>query len=101
MAHFAQMDANNNVLNVIVVNNATIDDLPFPESEPVGVAFCQTLFGPQSSWLQTSYNGNFRYRYAQIGGCYLPQYDEFAPPKPNPTWIYNPVTHEWEPPLMA
>jgi hypothetical protein len=101
MAHFARMDADNNVLEVIVINNETIDNLPFPDSEPVGIAFCQSLYGSDSIWLQTSYNGNFRYRYAPVGGCYVPEYDEFAYPKPEPSWIYNPVTHEWEPPITA
>lgn len=98
MAHFAQLDENNNILAVIVINNQTIDDLPFPESEPVGISYCHQLYGPDTIWLQTSYHGNFRYTYAPVGGLYLPEYDVFAYPPPAPNWTYNPVTHEWDPP---
>ena len=80
MAHFAQLDENNVVLNVIVVNNDAIQDLPFPESEPVGVAFCQSLFGEDTNWKQTSYNGNFRGVFAGIGCTYNPESDLFVPP---------------------
>ncbi len=82
MAHFAQLDENNVVLQVIVVNNAVIDDLPFPESEPIGVEFCQSLYGVDTVWKQTSYNGNFRGVYAGIGYSYDPVLDIFVPPPP-------------------
>jgi len=80
MAHFAQLDANNIVTEVIVVNNAVIDDLSFPESEPIGVEFCQSLYGADTVWKQTSYNGNFRGVYAGIGYSYDPILDVFVPP---------------------
>lgn len=79
MANFAQIDENNIVLRVIVVNNQTIGDLPFPESEPVGVLFCQSLFGADTVWKQTSYNSNFRQMFAVISGGYDPQRDVFTP----------------------
>lgn len=83
MAHFAQLDANNVVTEVIVVNNAVVEDLPFPESEPLGVAFCQSLYGADTVWKQTSYNANFRGLYAGIGYTYDAELDQFvAPPEP-------------------
>lgn len=84
MAHFAKLDENNVVLQVIVVNNEVLQNLPFPESEPIGVAFCQSLFGADSVWKQTSYNGNFRGEYAGIGFTYDPTADVFVPPPPPP-----------------
>jgi hypothetical protein len=86
MAHFAQLDANNVVTQVIVVNNSVIQDLPFPESEPLGVAFCQSLFGIDTVWKQTSYNKSFRARYASIGYKFVVNQidgqvvEEFIPP---------------------
>lgn len=80
MAHFAQLDENNVVLQVIVVSNETLGGLEFPESEPVGVDFCQSLFGPDTTWKQTSYNSNFRGVYAGVGFTYDPVNDVFAPP---------------------
>lgn len=84
MAHFAQLDANNVVLDVIVINNAVIEDLPFPESEPLGVAFCQSLYGADTVWKQTSYNANFRGVYAGIGYTYDAATDTFVAPPPLP-----------------
>lgn len=76
MAHFAQVD-NGIVQQVIVIANADCNDLPFPESEPVGQAFIASL-GLDGEWLQTSYNNNFRGKYAGIG--YIWNGTDFVPP---------------------
>lgn len=81
MAHFAQLDENNIVMTVIVVNNDVVNNLPFPESEPIGVEFCQSLYGPQTIWKQTSYNNNFRGLFAGIGFTYDLVKDEFVAPR--------------------
>jgi hypothetical protein len=99
MAHFAQLDENNVVLQVIVVNNAVIDDLPFPESEPIGMEFCQSLYGADTIWKQTSYNGNFRKNYAGVGYIYQEDIDAFVGPQPYPSWILNTDTAKWEAPV--
>jgi hypothetical protein len=78
MAHFVKMNGNT-VEQVIVVNNEVLENKPFPESEPIGIAFCKSLYGADTEWLQTSYNGNFRGRYAGIGSIYDPELDEFDP----------------------
>ena len=59
MAHFAKLDANNIVEQVIVVSNDDIKDNTGTEIESIGVAFCQKLLGADTNWKQTSYNGNF------------------------------------------
>ena len=78
MAHFAQMDDNSKVLRVIVISNDDIDNLPFPESEPVGQAFIASI-GIDGYWLETSYNNNFRGTYAGIGSFYDEATDTFDP----------------------
>ena len=98
MAHFAQIDEKNNVIQVIVVDNNAIDNLEFPESESLGVEFCQYLFGSETMWKQTSYNGNFRKNYAGIGHTYYENLDGFVPPKPFASWTLNEQTCLWEPP---
>jgi len=65
MAHFAKVE-NGVVSTVIVVNNETLGDLEFPASEPVGQAFIASL-GLDGTWKQTSYNANFRGKYAGVG----------------------------------
>ena len=99
MAYFAQLDPSYIVTEVISVNNATIDNLPFPESEPVGVAFLQSLFGSTTVWKQTSYNANFRKNYAGIGYTYDPVLDAFIAPKPYPSWVLNTTTCQWQAPV--
>lgn len=99
MAHFAKIrDVDNVVLEVNVVNNSDIDNLPFPESEPVGIAYLQPWDTPGTHWKQTSINSNFRYNYAFVGGTYDPIADAFISPKPYPSWILNTTTYEWDPP---
>jgi hypothetical protein len=97
MAHFAQLDDNNVVLQVIVVHNNELLDNGV-ESEAKGIAFCQSLF-PDTNWVQTSYNGNIRKNYAGIGFTYDSQRDAFIPPKPFPSWVLDETTCQWEAPL--
>jgi hypothetical protein len=79
MAHFAQV-VENIVTDVIVVANEDCNDLPFPESEPVGQAFIASL-GIVGEWLQTSYSGSFRAAYAGIGYTYDEESDTFVAPE--------------------
>lgn len=99
MAHFAQLDENNQIIQVIVVNNSDCGDLAFPDSEPVGIAFCQSIFGGDTKWVQTSYNSNFRRQYASIGGAYSAALDVFISPQPFPSWTLNEFDGLWEPPV--
>ena len=78
MAHFAELDSNNVVLRVIVVDNKDTSDAHGVEKEYIGTAFCERVLG--GTWKQTSYNGNFRGRYAGIGYTYDAQLDEFVAP---------------------
>jgi hypothetical protein len=56
MAHFAELNGSNIVQRVIVVADADCLDGSNRESEAVGIAFCQRLFGGSTIWKQTSYN---------------------------------------------
>lgn len=95
MAHFAQIDENNIVLQVIVVSNDTINNEDFPASEATGIAFCQSLFGVDTVWKQTSYNSNFRKNYAGIGYTYDANLDAFVPPQPYPSWTLDTEKAQW------
>lgn len=98
MAHFAQLDENNVVTQVIVVANEELLDSKGKESETKGIFFCQTLFGAETKWVQTSYNGNFRKHYAGIGYVYDPIADHFFAPQPFPSWTLN-ADAIWEAPV--
>lgn len=71
MAHFAKIE-NDIVTNVVVVDN---------EYEENGQEYLNNL-GLEGTWIQTSYNGNFRGKYAAIGDTYDPELDEFIAPEP-------------------
>jgi hypothetical protein len=99
MAHFAQLDNNNIVIQVIVVNNNELLDQDGNEVEQKGIDFCKSLFGQDTEWIQTSYNANFRKNYACGGGTYNKELDAFIAPKPYNSWILNETTCKWEAPI--
>tara|TARA_R100000808_G_scaffold6124_3_gene18336 strand:+ start:913 stop:1326 length:414 start_codon:yes stop_codon:yes gene_type:complete len=99
MAHFAQIDENNIVTQVIVVGNEDCLDSDGNESEAVGIAFCKELLGADTNWVQTSYNNNLRCRYAGIGMKYDSANDVFYRLPDYPSWVLNTSTWEWEPPV--
>lgn len=98
MGHFAKLDDQSTVVDVNVVNNETLDNLPFPASEPVGVAFLTEWSGGYTNWKQTSYNANFRKNYAGVGYTYDAVLDAFIPPKPYSSWLLNTNTCQWQAP---
>jgi hypothetical protein len=79
MAHFALVDETNIVREVIVVGNNDCGGGDFPASEPIGQAFIASI-GLTGEWLQTSYHGNFRGKYAGVGDTYDAELDEFVTP---------------------
>ena len=99
MAHFAQLDDNNVVIQIIVVSNDDCSDANGTESESIGVAFCQKLLGANTNWKQTSYNSNMRVRYAGVGYSYNAELDAFVPPQPYASWTLNNTTADWDSPL--
>jgi len=99
MAHFARLNENNIVEQVIVVANKDTSDNNGVEDELIGIAFCKKLFGNNTNWKQTSYNNNMRVRYAGIGYTYDETLDAFIPPKPYESWVLNETTASWESPI--
>jgi hypothetical protein len=96
MAHFAKLDDNNVVLEVNVVSNETLDNLPYPQSEPKGIVFLSQWSAGHTNWKQTSYNRNFRKNFAGIGFTYDANYDAFIPPKPDVECTLNTETFMWD-----
>ena len=96
MAHFAQINENNIVTQVIVVDNKDTADANGVEKEYIGAAFCERLFG--GTWKQTSYNGNIRKNYAGIGYTYNADIDAFVAPQPYPSWVLD-ANAQWQAPV--
>ena len=98
MAHFAQIDENNVVVNVLVV----------PDEQTSRAQDFLNDLGMEGTWVQTSYNTvanihllggtPMRKNFASVGFCYDPVHDAFYPPKPFPSWKLNENTFLWEPP---
>ena len=95
MAHYAQIDSNNIVTQVIVIDNKDTADANGTEKEYIGAAYCERLFG--GTWKQTSYNGNIRKNYAGIGYKYHADIDAFAAPQPHASWTLD-ANAQWQPP---
>lgn len=101
MAHFAQLDSYNTVINVVAVNNDVVNNLQFPYSEPYGVDFLKSTYGQNTRWKQTSYSNKFRNTFASIGYRYRELLDAFIEPKPFPSWKLNEKTLKWEAPVES
>lgn len=82
MAHFAWVNQSDIVYDVSAVDNERLLDDDGIEQETLGIAHLESVHGSGIRWIQTSYNGNFRGRYAGIGYTYDPDLDEFVAPSP-------------------
>ena len=109
MAHFAQLDENNIVTQVIVIANEKIL-LDGIENEAKGIEFCKSLLGDHTRWIQTSYNATIRKNFAGIGHTYDEARDAFISPKLHDftdeegnsfTFALNEETCQWEPVLLG
>lgn len=77
MAHWAEINNDNKVIRVLVGDN----------NDPNGDEGYQWLVDNLGgTWIQTSYNNNFRKQYAGIGYTYDPDNDVFIAPQPYASW---------------
>ena len=93
MAHYAFLDENNIVTQVIVGRH---------EYEVVdGISDWETYYGDLHGQrcVRTSYNGNIRKNYAGIGYTYDEERDAFIAPKVFDSWILNEDTCKWQAPV--
>ena len=99
MAHFARLDKNNIVKSVHVVDNEHLLNEEGIEEEVFGIVYLNKVHGVGFTWVQTSYNGNFRKNYAGKGYTYDEERDAFIPPKTFDSWILNDDTCVYDPPV--
>jgi hypothetical protein len=90
MAHFAQINENNIVEQVLVVPD---------NQQHRGNDYLSIDLGLGGTWIQTSYNGNIRKMFAGVGYIYNSELDIFLPPKPYPSWNIDPIEGMWVPPI--
>lgn len=89
MAHFAEVDASDIVLRVLVVGN---------DQEHRGQEFLADDLGLGGTWVQTSYNGNMRKNYAGTGMKFDRIRDAFISQQPYPSWVLDEQTCLWNAP---
>jgi hypothetical protein len=100
MAHFAEIDSNNIVINVFVTEDTCTQEI------------CQSIFNSQNRFIQTSYNTSggshatggtpLRKNYACVGYTYDDQRDAFIRPAPFKSWtswVLNETTCQYDPPI--
>jgi hypothetical protein len=101
MAHFAILDSENKVIFVTTVANEKIIERG-QEVEQIGIDFLfntikiQNIYTEAVTAKQTSYNANFRNKYAGLGDTYDADKNAFIAPKPYASWVLNGVN--WEAP---
>ncbi len=107
MAHFAEIDALQRVIRVLVVEDIDTQNKDGNEVDSIGMKYLNKAFG--GTWLKTSYNtiGNvhrlggtpFRKNYAGTGFTYDLTKDAFIPPKPYASWTLVEATCQWTAPV--
>jgi len=85
------------VEEVITVSSDNCDGLLYPESEPVGQAFIQSL-GIDGVWVQTSVDGGYRKHFAGYGMIYNATADVFITPQPFASWSLD-ANYDWQAPI--
>jgi hypothetical protein len=90
MAHFAQIDENNVVVQVLVVPD---------NAEDRGQDYLANDLGLGGTWVQTSYNNRIRKNFAGVGFTYDTDKDAFIAPKPFDSWLLDEDTCRWEAPV--
>lgn len=100
MAHFAELDSNNEVIQVVVISNDDVDANGGDYSSQAETYVSNLIPHSENgvAWKQTSYNGNQRKQYAGIGLTYDAAKDKFISPKPFDSWVLN-SNDDWEAPV--
>ena len=100
MAHFAELNSSNKVLQVIVISNEDVDANGGDESAEAETFVASIVpYGTGgAAWKQTSYNDNFRKQYAGIGEFYNPSLDMFVYAQPYPSWSLD-SSGDWKAPV--
>ena len=108
MAHFARLNNENEVVEVVGLNNRYMKDADGNESEAVGVAYLNARV-QEANWKQTSYNTcagvhklggtPLRGNYCGKGWVYSEEHDIFHSSQPYPSWTLETVKGYWEPPV--
>lgn len=105
MAHYALLDNNNIVINVITGVDENIIQIDLDGTEIGGSSQAWEQFYASRPWLnaasckRTSYNKSIRANFAGVGFIYDPYFDVFIAPRPYPSWKLDYTTYQWHAPI--
>ena len=105
MAHYALIDSNNIVVNIITGVDENIIQTDLDGTQVGGSSQAWEQFYASLPWFEgltckrTSYNNNIRANFAGVNYMYDPDFDVFIAPRPYPSWKLNYTTYKWEPPV--
>ena len=105
MAHYALINSNNIVVQVITGVDENITQIDLDNTEVGGSSEAWEHFYSSQPWFdgltckRTSYNSNIRANFAGIGYSYDPDFDVFIAPRPYQSWKLNYTTYQWESPV--
>lgn len=99
MAHYAELNENNEVIYVAYMDNEIITDENGNEIEQLGIDHLHTHHGSDRRWVRASYRGNFRGKYPVLGEIYLNDLDIFISKQPHPSWTVDLELNIWVAPL--
>jgi hypothetical protein len=102
MAHYAFLDKNNIVTEVITGVDEDVIQIDRDGTEIGGSSLAwENWYGNFRGQVckRTSYNGNYRKNYAGIGYKYDQDFDAFIPPQPYPSWKLDYTTYQWVSPI--
>jgi len=106
MAHYALINSDNIVVQVITGVDENITQIDLDNTEVGGSSEAWEQFYSSQPWFKgltckrTSYNSNIRANFAGIGYTYDPDFDVFIAPRPYPSWKLNYATYQWEAPVV-
>jgi hypothetical protein len=106
MAHYALINSDNIVVNVITGVDENLTQIDLDNTEVGGSSEAWEQFYSSRPWFEgltckrTSYNGNIRANFAGIGYTYDSSFDVFIAPRPYPSWKLNYTTYQWEAPVV-
>jgi hypothetical protein len=112
MAHFAEIKSDNHeILRVVVISDQDVNNNGGELSTAAetwvanNIDQCSLIRErqggtyPSTYWKQTSYNNNFRGRFARVGGTYDSVNDVFVEIQPFPSWVLQDNNYQWEAPV--
>lgn len=98
MAHYAQIDENNIVQQVVAIRDEDEHDAPETLAKELGMRWVKTSYHTMGG-IHREGGTPYRVNYAAPGYYFDEERDAFILPQPHPSWIFNEQACNWDPPV--